>query len=255
MPVELKAFYERTYSSGEAEGRRYAQWRALSALAKADHVIELIPERLAEQPVRILDIGCGDGALLAELGRRSPSWRLHGVEIAERAVELAGSRCPQAEIRSYDGETLPYGEREFDLAVLSHVLEHVPDPAAVLREAGRVAGRVIVEVPLEDNLSARRAAKRGIAQEVGHIQRFSQASVRQVAGAAGLRVSASLSDPLGRDVHTFFAQSPGARARGSAKWLLRRSIHAVSPPAAQRLFTVHYACRCEPAPAPRSASP
>jgi SAM-dependent methyltransferase len=224
----------------------YARWRALGAVAKADHVLAVVGDRLGSE-ARVLDIGCGDGALILELAGRRPAWRFSGVEIAERAVELAAERCPEADIRLYDGSVLPFAEGEVDLAVLSHVLEHVPDPVAVLREAGRVAARVVVEVPLEANLSARRAAKRGIAADVGHIQRFSAAGVADVARAAGLRVVADVSDPLGREVHVFFARSRAQRARGELKWLVRAAAHGVSPRLAQRSFTVHYACLCEAA--------
>jgi SAM-dependent methyltransferase len=243
--VELRAFYEQSYSAPPAEGMIYADWRAISAVAKAEHVLALVQERLGSD-ARLLDIGCGDGALIAELAERRPRWRFAGVEIAQRAVELAAARCPAAEIRRYDGDALPYAEREFDLAVLSHVLEHVPDPVAVMREAARAAARVIVEVPLEANVSARRQAKRGIAQDVGHIQRFSRGRVAAVARAAGLAVVADVSDPLGRQVHTFFAGSAAAGARGTAKWLVRTALHRASADLAQRLFTVHYACLCEP---------
>jgi SAM-dependent methyltransferase len=242
--VELRAFYERSYSRGGPEGEVYADWRAVSAVTKAEHVLALTGA-IGDQPARVLDVGCGDGAVIAALSARRPRWTFSGVEIAQRAVALASDRCPGADIRLYDGERLPYEAGEFELAIVSHVLEHVSDPVAVLSEAARVSPRVLVEVPLEANISARRAAKRGIAAEVGHIQRFSRAGVARVVSDAGLQVMAERSDPLGREVHTFFADSPGASARGHAKWLLRRTIHGVSGHAAQRLFTVHYACLCE----------
>ncbi len=245
--MELKTFYEDSYTRGGDRGGLYADWRALSAIGKADHVLALTPKRLWAGKTRVLDIGCGDGALLLELDRRRPEWRFAGVEIAEAAVELVAGRCPDADVQVYDGETLPWDAGAFDLAILSHVLEHVPDPVAVLAEAARVAAFVIVEVPLEDNISARRASRQPIAEHVGHIQRFSRASVVQVAEQAGLSVTGEVVDPLGRQVHTFFAQTPLERARGTAKWLIRTGVSAVAPAAAQRLFTVHYTCRCEPA--------
>ena len=70
-------------------------------------MLALTPIASRSGAMRVLDIGCGDGALIVELSRREPSWRFAGVEIAERAVELAGGRCPDADIRWYDGETLP----------------------------------------------------------------------------------------------------------------------------------------------------
>ncbi len=251
--MELRSFYERSYSSAGAEAEIYSQWRQLSAVAKADHVTALSAE-LAAGPVRVLDIGCGDGALVARLASIRPRWSFSGVEIAERAVEIARARCPDADIRLYDGQSLPYEAAAFRIGILSHVLEHVADPVGVLREAARVSHSVIVEVPLEANVSTFRESKKQIARDVGHIQRFSRRELRRVAAAAGLRIARELSDPLGREAHAFYAQSPAARIRANAKWVVRAGLHALSSTAAQRLFTVHYACLCEPAALARSAS-
>jgi SAM-dependent methyltransferase len=245
--MELKAFYERSYTRGGDNGGLYAEWRALSAVTKVDNVLSLAPSSLGGQAARVLDIGCGDGAVIAELGRRRAEWSYAGVEIAERAVELAAGRCPDADIRWYDGGTLPFAAGDYELAIVSHVLEHVIDPVSVLSEAARVATHVVLEVPLEDNLSARRAAKRGIADDVGHIQRFSREAIEAMVRRAGLRVAAERFDPLHREVHTFFTKSAAARARGNVKWLVRKLTHDASPALAQRLFTLHYACLCEPA--------
>jgi SAM-dependent methyltransferase len=251
--MELRSFYERSYSSAGAEAETYSRWRQLSAVAKADHVAAL-STKLAAGPARALDIGCGDGALIARLGSIRPQWSFSGVEIAERAVEIARARCPDADVRLYDGHSLPFETGAFRLGILSHVLEHVADPVALLREAARVSYSVIVEVPLEANVSTFRESKKQIARDVGHIQRFSRRGLRRVATAAGLQIARELSDPLGRDAHAFYAQSPAARARANTKWLVRAGLHALSSTAAQRLFTVHYACLCEPAALARSAS-
>ena len=253
VPVELRDFYEQSYSGSGAEGERFAAWREMSARAKADHVLALAGT-LAGRKARVLDIGCGDGALIARLGAGQPDWELAGVEIAERAVALARARCPNAEITIYDGVALPFEAATFDLAILSHVLEHVVDPVALLHEAARVSRLVVVEVPLEANISTLRESKRQIARKVGHIQRFSRRALHGVAAQAGLRVTAELSDPLGREAHSFFADSRTARAKADAKWALRAAVHTVSSAAAERLYTVHYACLlCEPAPSPSTS--
>src|SRR5689334_6198986 len=81
---------------------------------------------------RILDVGAGTGwqaRRLAELG--------HDVE----AVDLPhGEYTPQRiwPVRDYDGRTLPYPDRSFDVVFSSNVLEHVDDLAALLPEIRRV---------------------------------------------------------------------------------------------------------------------
>jgi len=240
----LREYYEAHYSLDAADAERMAAWRALGARPKADHLLELAGS-LAPPKAHVLEVGCGDGSLLAELRERRPGWSLAGVEIAERPVALSRARIPDADIRLYDGMTLPFGHDSFDIAVLSHVLEHVPDPPALLREVARVARHVLVEVPLEANLSARRSSKRELSHDIGHLHRFRREDVARHAAAAGLSAVGDLTDPLPREAHLFFADSAPARVKASAKWALRSALHAVSPRAAERLFTVHYACLCE----------
>ena len=239
-------FYEHAYSAGDPErAALYGRWRALGAAGKAEHVMELCG-RAGIEPRGTLEIGCGDGALLCEFHRRGFGGRLAGVEIAEAAVSIAGARPEIERVERYDGSRLPWPDGSFQLGVLSHVLEHVPEPSALLAEAGRVCGAVVMEVPLEANLSARRSSKREHATEVGHLQRLDRGAARAIVAGAGMRVAGELEDPLERAAACFFARTPGGRARASARWALRASLHRLWPGAARRLFTVHYACLCLP---------
>lgn len=230
-------FYEATYDAHDAE--RGARWRALGARAKAEHVLTLCRRAGLAQPGSVLEVGCGDGALLSELRARGLRGRLEGLEISPAAVQIARARAGIDRVRVFDGATLPGGER-YELGVLSHVLEHVADPAALLRSVAAVCDAVVVEVPLEDNLSARRPSRVARSDAVGHVQRLSLASLRGIVRAAGLDVTASLDDALGLAVHLFDGSSLAARAR----WLTRASLLRVAPPLARRAFTVHHACLC-----------
>lgn len=242
MGQDLAGFYDSAYARG---GERHARWRELGARGKADHV-----ERLASEAAlatgRVVEIGCGDGALLSELSQRGFGGTLAGFDISEAALELARARSiPRVQrLERFDGRRLPDGD--FDLAVLSHVLEHVPEPVPLLREAARVARAVIVEVPLERNLSGARSGKRSQSEEIGHLAALDRGAVRAVVESAGLHVAADLLDPLPTAVHTFFADSAADRARGLAKAAIRRSLFRVSETAAERAFTLHYACACVP---------
>lgn len=241
----LVRFYDDAYSQEPAEAALYARWRALGAVGKADHVIALC-SGAGLRPSSTLEVGCGDGALLSELHRRHFGGALAGVEITEAAVRIARERSEIGSVERYDGAHLPHGDGSFDLGILSHVLEHVPDPSALLREVARACRAVVLEVPLEANRSARRAGKRAHAEEVGHLQRLDRAAARQIVAEAGLMVAGELEDPLPLVVHRFFASGPRARATATAKWGLRAAMHRVAPALARRSFTLHYACLCLP---------
>jgi SAM-dependent methyltransferase len=242
---QLVRFYDDAYSKDPAEAHLYARWRALSAAGKADHVLELCT-RGGIQPSSTLEVGCGDGALLCELYNRGFGGHFAGVEITAAAVAIARQRSQIDSVELYDGLHLPVPDGTYDLAILSHVLEHVPDPPALLAEVARASRAVLIEVPLEENISAKRAPKRDHAKEVGHLQRLSRSAARQIVARAGLSILCEVEDPLPLEVHRFFATGRQGRAMATLKWAVRGSLHGLSPALARRLFTVHWACLCEP---------
>jgi SAM-dependent methyltransferase len=244
-PAALVRFYDEAYSQQPDRAALYARWRALGAIGKADHVIALCA-RGGLRPHSTLEVGCGDGALLCELHRRCFGGSLAGVEVAQAAVRIARQRPQLDLVELYDGAHLPFADGAYGLGLLSHVLEHVPDPAALLAEVARVCRAVVVEVPLERNWSARRAVKRAHAVEVGHLQRLDRSAAREIIARAGLTLVAELEDPLPLEVHRFFASSARARAAATAKWALRAALHQLAPGLARRAFTLHWAGLCLP---------
>jgi SAM-dependent methyltransferase len=234
------AFYTAGYSLADHdEGMKMGRWRALGARSKAAHARALC----SQPPETVVEIGCGDGSLLLELAAVWPSASFDGFELSPPAIEIARGRGIDrvGRLEAYDGARVPAEDGAYDLAVLSHVLEHVPDPAPLLAEAARVARSVLVEVPLEGNRSASRPAKRAEAARIGHLHEFDRAAVRSLVAGAGLRVVAELSDPLPREHHAFFASSAAERAAATAKWALRAGAWRIAPRAAEGWFTMHYA--------------
>jgi SAM-dependent methyltransferase len=112
-----------------------------------DRVAELAA---VERPRRILEVGCGEGIVLATLSARLPGTRLDGLELDETALEEARARCPGATLVRGDACALPFGDQSFDLVVCLEVLEHLPEPVRALRELRRVArAGCLLSVPHE----------------------------------------------------------------------------------------------------------
>jgi SAM-dependent methyltransferase len=227
--VSTREFYEAGYAVGDP---RMGHWRAIGARSKAAHV-ETLTKRAGLTPRTVVEIGCGDGAVLAEMAARG--WVVDGFELAENAATHARGRNVARKVEAFDGEHVPAASDEYDLAVLSHVLEHVPDPLPLLKEAARVGRWVLVEVPLEDNRSARRPAKQKLSKEAGHLHAFNRQEVLRLVKEAGLEPRGEMTDPLPYEHHAFF----GGAARGAAKWAARAAMHKAG--VAERLITLHYA--------------
>ncbi len=243
--AELRDVYEDQYSAEGADAACYGAWRAAGAEGKADHVAVLCAS-LADRPRSLVEVGCGDGVLLEALASRGLGDSLHGFDISERAVQIASGRAAIERVERFDGRALPAADAAYDLGVLSHVLEHVPDPLPLLCETARACRAVVVEVPLEANCSASRPAAQRGREAIGHLHRFARADVQRLASEAGLRVAGELADPLPLALHMFWARGLTARARALGKAAARRGLFTVAPRTAERAFTVHYAALLVP---------
>ncbi len=87
---------------------------------------------------RVLDVGCGPGALTTELVRRLGPEAVSAVDPSEPFVAAARERHPGVRVERAAAEELPFGDREFDAAVAQLVVHFMADPVAGLREMARV---------------------------------------------------------------------------------------------------------------------
>ena len=87
---------------------------------------------------RVLDVGCGPGALTAELVRRCGADHVSAVDPSPPFVAAAAARFPGVEVRQAPAERLPYDDRTFDAALAELVVHFMADPVAGLREMARV---------------------------------------------------------------------------------------------------------------------
>lgn len=114
---------------------------------------EVIREALALEGARVLDAGCGDGALVRFMTRQGA--RVTGLECGAKqlARARAAERAGEERYVGGIGQALPFAAAAFDIVVYFNALHHVPvaEQAAALDEAARVlvsGGRLYVQEPL-----------------------------------------------------------------------------------------------------------
>jgi SAM-dependent methyltransferase len=91
----------------------------------------------------ILDVGTGDGQIAKLMAAEAPGAIAWGVDIMARPA----AHVP---VTLFDGRTLPFEDKSFDVVSFVDVLHHTDDPEALLSEAARVARKVVI---LKDHLS------------------------------------------------------------------------------------------------------
>jgi len=98
---------------------------------------------LIEPGAKVLDVGCGDGALLAHLAE-SRGVEGRGLELSQAGVNACVARGLSVVQGDADRDLAFYPDQSFDYAVLSRTLQAVHNPRGVLSELQRVGRRVIV---------------------------------------------------------------------------------------------------------------
>jgi SAM-dependent methyltransferase len=87
---------------------------------------------------RVLDVGCGTGALTSELVRRVGAGLVAAVDPSASFVGAAGARFPGVDVREAPAEALPFADATFDAALAQLVVHFMTDPIAGVREMARV---------------------------------------------------------------------------------------------------------------------
>ncbi len=87
---------------------------------------------------RVLDVGCGPGALTTELVRRLGAAAVAAADPSEPFVEAARERHPGVTVEHAPAEALPFPDDAFDAALAQLVVHFMTDPVAGLREMARV---------------------------------------------------------------------------------------------------------------------
>ena len=118
---------------------------------------------------RVLDLGCGEGELMAWLEQTKDA-EARGVEISPDQVRKCLARGLSVYQGDIDQGLADYPDQAFDYVILSQTLQETQDPLAVLREMVRVGRRAIVGFPNFGHWSARLSLLwTGRAPKTGHL--------------------------------------------------------------------------------------
>ena len=135
---------------------------------------------------RVLDLGCGTGALAACLLDAIPGCSLAGVDLSPRMVEVARARLrDRAEVLLGDAERLPFHDAAFDVVVCNDSFHHYPDPERAVFQAWRVlaTGGALVLGDVWQPAPARALMNAWMPRShEGDVRIYSEAELRDVLG-------------------------------------------------------------------------
>lgn len=145
---------------------------------------------LKREKVGVLEIGCGRGEVLADL-RGVGKWELKGVELSPYASQIAREKFGLDVITGtiFDATFPP---ESFDVVLMKHVLEHVPNPRETLSEIHRILrdnGKLLLWTPNIKSLEAQVWGRHWHGLEIPrHLYHFSPETLTKLLQAAHLKV-------------------------------------------------------------------
>ncbi len=135
IPLETAEIYESKFVPA-----LFADW--------APHVVEMGDVGPGQS---VLDVACGTGIVARTAAARvGTQGRVVGVDLNQSMLTVAERVCAGVDLRQADVSSLPFDDATFDAALCQMALMFFPDPAAAVREIGRVvkpSGTVVIMVP------------------------------------------------------------------------------------------------------------
>ena len=110
-----------------------------------DPTTEALDAIVAEQPLRVLEVGPGTGAFAARVAAALPGVRLTAIDQSAHFVEL--SRARGVDAREGDAQDLPFGDESFDVVAALWMLYHVPDVDRAIAESAGCSARAACSWP------------------------------------------------------------------------------------------------------------
>ncbi|MBN1263787.1 MAG: class I SAM-dependent methyltransferase [Candidatus Pacebacteria bacterium] len=156
-------------------------------------------EAISQVRKRVIDIGCGTGAITFAIVKKRPDLSFYGCDKDERDLAVFKKKYGRLGVRLFRGDAcrLKFKDKVFNAALMIDVLEHLKKPEKALREAARVLkkrGVFYLVVPLEAELFTIDGWLRLLGinlkkKPIGHIQQFRLREVKAMLARAGFKVT------------------------------------------------------------------
>jgi len=112
----------------------------------------VLARRYGKRGARLLEIGSGLGHLVARL---EDSFQTHGLDVNYWAVKESKAVVNRTTLQTASAQDLPFADASFNVVIIKHIVEHLPDPQKAIQEIGRVTeagGTLILATPNLDSL-------------------------------------------------------------------------------------------------------
>ena len=144
MAFDEKYFSTHTYA--DVSFAKYSQYWW------SNRFFAMLARRYGKPGARLLEIGSGLGHLVAQLEN---SFETYGMDLNYWAVNKSKEIIQTSQLQTASAQEVPFADDSFNVVIIKHIVEHLPDPQQAIQEIGRVTekgGTLILATPNLDSL-------------------------------------------------------------------------------------------------------
>ena len=143
------AFDEKYFSTHTYENVSFAKY---SMYWWSNRFYAMLARRYGQPGARLLEIGSGLGHLVGQL---EDSFKTFGMDINHWAIKESKAVVEETALQTASAEEIPFADGAFNVVIIKHIVEHLPNPEKAVAEIGRVTapgGTLILATPNLDSL-------------------------------------------------------------------------------------------------------